>query len=219
MNVRLFHYSANFSQLFCRHFAVSSVLLRAQSETASVDEASREMKSRSLSSRLQSMKDSSDLIIRKRHPYTPREGTREEILGVAGQMFSLKDEDELLSCRLDDPLLKYRLVTRCTSLFPRTVSNTELHSIETVADVLEHFCTSVEQEDGLYTIAASKNLPKNLHIQKEPIRFHPVTDKMFNGVTAYPGRDTIVSGLRFRRKYQDLKANKDVPRQIDLHEE
>lgn len=215
MALKLLRRSPNFVQLSFRGFAswLEFPNQKKTDDTAAV-EPDAVMKNRRLSSRLQSMADSSDLMIRKQHPYQPRDGTREEVLGIAREVFGVGPEEDLLASRLDDPLHKYRLLTRCSSLFPRNVSNTELHYMDTVANVVELFCTPVEHEDGLYALSARDNLPRNLSIQKEPTRFHPATDKMFDGVTAFPGRDTIVSGLRFRRKYPGVKADKTVPRNI-----
>ncbi|XP_054288876.1 uncharacterized protein LOC129004334 isoform X2 [Macrosteles quadrilineatus] len=45
------------------------------------------------------------------------------------------------------------------------------------------------------------DLPENLHVQYEPIRFHPETDSLFGGQTAYPKSSTLVTGLRTKKKY------------------
>lgn len=45
-------------------------------------------------------------------------------------------------------------------------------------------------------------LPTNLHIQHEYVRFHPETDTRFDGKTAFPRSSTIVTGLKARKKYE-----------------
>lgn len=45
-------------------------------------------------------------------------------------------------------------------------------------------------------------LPPNLHIVFDYQRFHPDTDTMFNGVTAFPKSSTFVTGLRYKKKYK-----------------
>ena len=49
-------------------------------------------------------------------------------------------------------------------------------------------------------------LPPNLHVQKEYHRFHPETDTMFNGVSAFPKSSTLVTGLKTKKKYAGYKA-------------
>lgn len=52
------------------------------------------------------------------------------------------------------------------------------------------------------------DLPENLHIQHEYLRFHPDTDTKFGGETAFPLRSTIVTGLRYKKKYAGFVAKK-----------
>lgn len=47
----------------------------------------------------------------------------------------------------------------------------------------------------------SVELPPNIHIQYEYHRFHPETDTMHGGVSAFPKRSTIVTGLKYKKKY------------------
>ena len=47
----------------------------------------------------------------------------------------------------------------------------------------------------------SIELPPNLSIQYDYHRFHPETDTKFNGVSAFPQRPTIISGLKNKKKY------------------
>lgn len=54
-------------------------------------------------------------------------------------------------------------------------------------------------------------LPPNLHIQNEYIRFNPETDTKFNGQTAFPKSSTIVTGLKYRKKYAGFEAKRSWP--------
>jgi large subunit ribosomal protein L50 len=47
----------------------------------------------------------------------------------------------------------------------------------------------------------SVELPPNVHIQYDYHRFHPETDTMFNGVSAFPQSNTVVTGLKYKKKY------------------
>lgn len=75
-------------------------------------------------------------------------------------------------------------------------------------------------------------LPKNLHVQYDYIRFNPgkagnamrvvrgylrlfveflETDTKFNGVTAFPKRSTIVTGIHYKDKYKGHKCEERWP--------
>lgn len=49
-------------------------------------------------------------------------------------------------------------------------------------------------------------LPPNLSIQYEYHRFHPETDTMFGGVSAFPRRSTVVTGITSKKKYAGYTA-------------
>lgn len=46
------------------------------------------------------------------------------------------------------------------------------------------------------------DLPPNLHIQHDYLRFHPETDEKFNGKTAFPKSSTLVTGLKYKKMYK-----------------
>lgn len=60
------------------------------------------------------------------------------------------------------------------------------------------------------------DLPKNLHIQQEYIRFNPEDKEAYHGGrTAYPGRNTIVTSIKYKRKYADIITKKEKPGYIN----
>lgn len=73
--------------------------------------------------------------------------------------------------------------------------------MRTVDDVIKYFETEVK-DPSLLVDLSKLDLPKNLHINMEYIRFNRETDQIYNGVTAFPGSKTIVSSLKYRRKYK-----------------
>ena len=93
-----------------------------------------------------------------------------------------------------------QFLSRVMSEFDHYIPNADLSSLQTVGDVVVFFSTPV-RDTTLYEDLSKLDLPPNLHIQMEPVRFDPETDTMFGGVTAFPGRPTVISSLRFRRKY------------------
>lgn len=73
------------------------------------------------------------------------------------------------------------------------------------ADVINFFETPVESAVPLDTLK-TVDLPENLHIQHEYLRFHPETDTKFGGQTAYPKSSTIVTGLKAKKKYAGFQT-------------
>ncbi|VDK23276.1 unnamed protein product [Taenia asiatica] len=87
--------------------------------------------------------------------------------------------------------------------------------------VKEYYLKDVEPEDKLIAMleehSRSSNLPPNLVIQVDPIRYHP-DDKSLFPTTSFPGRSTIVSGLDTSKKYPSHKASKSRRLWIDAED-
>lgn len=105
---------------------------------------------------------------------------------------------------------KFEFLAACFTAFKHGVPNSRLHEIESVDDTLEFYETQVDTTlplDALKTV----ELPENLYIQQEYIRFHPETDTMFGGKSAFPKSSTIVTGLKYKDKYKGHVAKKSWP--------
>lgn len=102
--------------------------------------------------------------------------------------------------------------------FDHTIPSSILHELENFHSVKDYFLQKVEPEDKLTAMVQENleqsNLPPNLVIQVEPIRFDP-NDKSFFSTTAFPGRSTIMSGIEESKKYPSHKASKDRRLRID----
>lgn len=107
----------------------------------------------------------------------------------------------MILIRLDFVL--FQLVTRAVDELEHDVPNMRLHEMKTVADVVKYFQTEVK-DTSVFEDMSKLNLPRNLHMNLEFNRFDPETDKVHDGVTAFPGSKTIVSSLRYRKKYKNL---------------
>lgn len=80
--------------------------------------------------------------------------------------------------------------------------------MKTVGDVRHFYSTPIQGINTYNRMTKnSKNLPQNLHLIEEPIRFNPETDKLFNGVSAFPGMTHDLKGLRAKKKYPTFKDN------------
>lgn len=134
--------------------------------------------------------------------------------GFSGQKFRLED--------------KFSFLLLCSQEFNHTVPNSSLHEIETIGicllqqwmylmtywfdsicsvldDVIEFYKTPINTFLPLDELL-TRELPPNLHIEKKYHRFHPDTDTMFNGKTAFPGSSTIVTGITTRKRYTGHKS-------------
>ncbi|RUS82272.1 hypothetical protein EGW08_009950 [Elysia chlorotica] len=130
--------------------------------------------------------------------YSPAPDVEEKIISTASDVLK-KQADS--STKLDDRLLKFKVLTRLMAELDHPIPSTELSTMDTVGDVVTFFSTPVVDR-SVYEDLSKLNLPKNLHIQMEPVRFDPETDTFFDGQTAFPGRPTVVTSLKYRRKYK-----------------
>ena len=76
-----------------------------------------------------------------------------------------------------------------------------LSDIKLVSDAVSHFQIPQKDTTALEDIAQISNRPKNLHINLEPIRYNPNSNDFFS-VTAFPDRPTIVSSVKYKKKYK-----------------
>lgn len=108
--------------------------------------------------------------------------------------------------------LSLQILTRCIKEFGHEVPNPELSEINTNVDLIKFYSTPVRDTNS-YEDLAQLDLPRNLHIQLNYLRFDPDNDPMFGGVNAFPGRPTIVTGLRAKKKYKGTNVPRYWPDQ------
>ena len=82
--------------------------------------------------------------------------------------------------------------------------------------MLDFYSTPVTQTSA-YEDLSKLDLPKNLHIIQDYVRFDPETDTIYGGRTAFPGRDTVITSLKYKRKYKDIKTTKPVAGYVDKY--
>ncbi|KAL1132825.1 hypothetical protein AAG570_010777 [Ranatra chinensis] len=114
---------------------------------------------------------------------------------------------------LSDSNNRFALFTACYSELKHSIPNSILHTIKNYDDLYSFYATPVDSTlplDKMKTI----ELPPNLHIQSEYLRFHPDEDTMFGGQTAFPQSNTLVTGLRTRKKYKGHIVTNSWPDQI-----
>ncbi|CAG5117710.1 unnamed protein product, partial [Candidula unifasciata] len=130
--------------------------------------------------------------------YKPPDDVEGKVASVASAVVGTKVSP---SFRLDDRVVKFKVLTKLMMEFDHGVPNNELSHMNTIQDAVNFFSTPVHDRSSFEGMA-KLNLPKNLHIQFEPVRFDPDTDTFFDGKTAFPGRPTVVTSLKYCRKYK-----------------
>lgn len=139
-------------------------------------------------------------FLRSYKPYSPPEKVDEQVSQLAAAL------ELTIDTKLTDLSLKFDLLKSCSSTFGIAVPNSILHEMRTVRDVIEFYSTPVDTTLPMDRIRNSPELPQNLHIQEEYVRYSP-DDPMFER-TAFPKSSTLVSGLNTRRKYKGHEAKR-----------
>ncbi|XP_020287255.1 39S ribosomal protein L50, mitochondrial [Pseudomyrmex gracilis] len=135
-------------------------------------------------------------FLRPQKAYEPPEDTSKKIDKIC-ENHNISSHDDK---KIEDSLLRFKLFVACENEFKHSIPNSLLHTIENIGDLKQFYSTSVDTTTP-YDALRRMDLPKNLHIQYEYHRFHPDTDTMFNGKTAFPKSSTIVTGLKYKKKY------------------
>lgn len=110
------------------------------------------------------------------------------------------------SSKLTNLSIKFELLKTCSATFNHQVPNSILHELRSVQDVVEFYSTPVDTTLPMDRIQNSADLPPNLFIQQEYVRYSP-EDSMFE-TTAFPKSSTLVSGIKTRRKYKGYEAKR-----------
>jgi len=78
----------------------------------------------------------------------------------------------------------------------------------TVENVRTFYMTPVRGKNNFdLMVQNSSNLPRNLHVIAEPLRFNPQTDTFFDGVNAFPGSRLEFVKLKAKKKYPTFNDN------------
>ncbi|XP_077532604.1 mitochondrial ribosomal protein L50 isoform X1 [Haemaphysalis longicornis] len=145
-------------------------------------------------------------------PYKPADNVEDRVKAIYEDVLGRKADDAWIQAPVTEPLLKYRLLTRCIKEFGHDFPSSQLMNVKSMDDIVEYFSTDVEGLSPYESLVQQKDkLPKNLHVIANYTRFHPETDTFFGGVSAYPGTSTIVTGLKAKKKYKGYTASPTWP--------
>ncbi|XP_022188152.2 uncharacterized protein LOC111046819 [Nilaparvata lugens] len=104
--------------------------------------------------------------------------------------------------KLTDPNIRYTLFTECFNEFKHGIPNSLLFKIVTLDDLRAFYETPVDTTAPYDALKKRTDLPENLYLQPDYVRFHPDTDVMFKGKSVFAKSSTLVTGLRTRKKYK-----------------
>ncbi|CAI9721143.1 ribosomal L50, mitochondrial [Octopus vulgaris] len=131
--------------------------------------------------------------------YKPPSNMEHKMEQIATDVFG--EVSDWKKITLDDRLLKFKFLCKCIEEFEHDIPNSELNFITDITKAMEFFQTEI-RDTSSYEDISKLDLPRNLHIQMEPVRFHPDTDTMFGGRTAFPDRPTVVTSIKYKHKYK-----------------
>ncbi|VDP84286.1 unnamed protein product [Echinostoma caproni] len=160
-------------------------------------------------SRLQAQINASEQnLVLKVKPYSPPHDVKSRINSLAVRLLGAESANPS-AYRFKSNEELYKIFTACSEEFQHSVSNSYLHELVDVESLIRYYLTPVTSPDALYRLMDKTEnddqLPPNLCIQTEPLRFDP-NDKSFFSTSAYPGRSTITSGLATARRYKGFRA-------------
>ncbi|KAH0561465.1 uncharacterized protein LOC123266188 [Cotesia glomerata] len=138
-------------------------------------------------------------FLRPLKPYEPPADASEKLNKVC-KAEGLSEND---STEIKDLNLRFKLFSACANEFKCPIPNSVMFTIRTIGDLRNFYHTPI---NTTLPLEATKDLklPPNLHIQYEYNRFNPETDTKFGGKTAFPKSSTLVTGLKYKKKYPSL---------------
>ncbi|CAD7081995.1 unnamed protein product [Hermetia illucens] len=145
-------------------------------------------------------------FLRSQNPYEPPENVASQVKEIFNQHQVPADGKVELSS-LEK---KYAILKACSCNFNHSVPNSQIHEMKTFDNIVQFYETPVAITTPLEALREAQ-LPENLHIQHDYVRFHPETDTMFGGKTAFPKSSTLVTGLKYRNKYPGHVAKQSWP--------
>ncbi|XP_054732400.1 39S ribosomal protein L50, mitochondrial isoform X1 [Anastrepha obliqua] len=149
---------------------------------------------------------SSKGFLRSHKPYEPVQNITDKVRAICINL-KISTSTEYKLTNLEE---KFRFLDACFKDFQHSVPNSQVHELQSIGDVIQFYETPVNTTIP-YDALKNADLPENLHIQYEYLRFHPDTDTKFNGQTAFPKSSTLVTGLKYRGKYEGHEAKRSWP--------
>ncbi|PAV76348.1 hypothetical protein WR25_21358, partial [Diploscapter pachys] len=136
------------------------------------------------------------------------EGVAKELLQESGKKF---DSDSVRKFEFErDNELKFELISRVAEEVSHWPKNSHLVHFDTIEDVIQFYQQPIHNITHFQKMARAKNLPKNISILEDAVRFHPEDTHLWHGgVTAFPGQGGQVVTLRNKRLYREFRPKEE----------
>ena len=154
--------------------------------------------------------------------YSPPEDMERRFLEACARVLPeevLPNKADLSKIELDDNLggqIKAKLLNEIAKeLNGHIIPNSMLHEMSSLDKVLHYYSVEINKEsayDRLEKMSKEGELPANLYIQLDPVRFDPEAaeeageEQDVARITAYPRSSTIIVNPENRKKYKDVIA-------------
>ncbi|ELU04055.1 hypothetical protein CAPTEDRAFT_178145 [Capitella teleta] len=103
----------------------------------------------------------------------------------------------------DDPTIKFKVLSKLIKEFSHDIPSSNMHQMNSIQDAIQYFQTEVSTSSS-YENLEKLDLPRNLNLKLEYTRFDPSKQ-----ATAFPGQDTVVTSLKYKRKYESIKCTEE----------
>lgn len=147
--------------------------------------------------------------VREQQAYKPRKDYEEVIKTIASRVLSTSQEpsESWKNVSFHSQVLKFKFLQQCAIELQHEVPNADLHEMKCVNDVVEFYSRPVEGATPYHRLLKHQEkgeLPPNLMMLGDPEPFNPESTFM-KGIDALPGIYFHPEGVRYRRKYPQLK--------------
>jgi len=149
-------------------------------------------------------------LLKNNYCYQPSDNIAIIIKESASELGISLNNSDYLTSKLDDIDKKEKLLIKLGNDTKHFVPNSQLHKISVLGDVLEFYSKPVNNITKYSEMARDEDLPKNIAVMENPVRFNPNdTESPHGGVTAFPGEGGQIYGLRNKRIYRQFKPRKE----------
>lgn len=154
-------------------------------------------------------------------PYTPPDDMERRFFVACAKVLPaniFSNSTDLSTIKLDEKLggkVKAELLNAIGETLDHYIPNSMLHEMNSLDKVLHFYSVKITKEssyDRLEAMSKKGQLPPNLHIQLEPVRFDPKAaeeageEQDVAKITAFPRSSTIIVNPENRKKYKDVIA-------------
>uniref|UniRef100_A0A0K2UD89 Large ribosomal subunit protein mL50 n=1 Tax=Lepeophtheirus salmonis TaxID=72036 RepID=A0A0K2UD89_LEPSM len=140
--------------------------------------------------------------------YEPPQDIDALVLSTLNEVYTLPQSTVADQVSLNKDLVKKaELLESLAVKTNHRVPNSFLHFLTNGQHLLEFYRTPVDMKNYYDRLSSSSaELPKNIYIQKEAIRFDPSDDHPLHKVSAYPRSSTIIMNPESKRKFKGVRT-------------